>query len=75
MCKLTNNSNEIRDIVATLCGGLVGNKSADEVADVRDALTHLCYMTENIEHQADVSLPLNSYLCYMTENIELIYAT
>ena len=55
VCKLTNNSREIEDIVMTFRRGLVGTKSADEVADIRAALTHLCYMTQHLQHQADVS--------------------
>ena len=54
VCKLTNNSKEIREIVTAIQRGLVGTKSADEIADIRAALTHLCYMTENLKHQADV---------------------
>lgn len=46
---------EIRDIVATIRRGLVGTDSADEIASITAALTHLCYMTENLAHHADVS--------------------
>ena len=54
VCRNTNNSSEIRDIVETIRQGLIGRKTADEVADIRAALIHLCYMTENLKHQADV---------------------
>ena len=55
VCTRTNNSNEIRDIVATIRRGLGGTKSPTELADIIAALTHLCYMTVNLKHQADVS--------------------
>lgn len=56
VCKLTNNSKEVQDIVAAIRQGLVvGIKSPDEVAEIRDALTHLCNMTDILKHQADVS--------------------
>lgn len=53
VCKLTNNKAEIRNIVAVIRRGLVGTKSAKEIAEIRAALIHLCYMTENLKHQAD----------------------
>ena len=56
VCKLTNNKAEIRNIVAVIRRGLVGTKSAKEIAEIRAALIHLCYMTENLKHQADVSM-------------------
>ena len=55
MCKLTNPDNEVRDIVAVIRGALVGTMSADNIAAVTAALTHLCNMTENLKHHADVS--------------------
>ena len=55
VCKLTNNNTEVQDIVARIRRGLEGSKSAEEIADVTAALTHLSYMTENLKHEADVS--------------------
>lgn len=55
VCKLTNNGKEIQDIVAVIRKGLGdGMKSAEEIAEIRDALTHLCNMTENLHNQVDV---------------------
>lgn len=61
VCKLTNNSNEIRSIVAGIRRGFGGGiKSAEEIdmeiANILSSLTHLCYMTEKLNHQADVSV-------------------
>ena len=55
VCKLTNNSNEVRGIVEAIRQGLNGTQSPDQIYDVRAAITHLCYMIENLKHQADVS--------------------
>ena len=54
VCKLTNNSSEVEDIVAAIRQGILGIEAAGGVADIRSSLTHLCYMTENLKHQADV---------------------
>ena len=56
VCKLTNNSSEVKDIVAVISQGLKDIKLTDEVADIQSSLTHLCYMTENLKHQADVNI-------------------
>ena len=53
-CKGTNNSKEVRDTVEAIAQGLNGTKSPEEISDIRAALIHLCYMTENLKHQADV---------------------
>ena len=55
VCKKTNNSVEVQDIVETIRQGLDGTNSIDEIAEIRAALTHLCNMTVNLKHQADVS--------------------
>ena len=55
VCKLTNNSKEVRDIVEAIRRALDGTNSADQLADIRDALTHLCNMTISLKHQVDVS--------------------
>ena len=55
VCKLTNNSKEVRDIVEAIRRGLDGTNSTDQLADIRDALTHLCNMTISLKHQVDVS--------------------
>ena len=53
--QLTGNSSEVWNIVQAIRKGLVGTKSVGDIADVKDALTHLCYMIESLNHQADVS--------------------
>lgn len=53
VCKKTNNSVEVQDIVETIRQGLDGTNSIDEIAEIRAALTHLCNMTVNLKHQAD----------------------
>ena len=56
MCTVTNNSTEVRDIVAKIRqGGLVGTKTDDEIVVLRDAVAHLCNMTETLKNQDDVS--------------------
>ena len=55
---VTNNSTEVREIVAKIRqGGLVGNKTDDddEIVVLRDAVAHLCNMTETLKNQDDVS--------------------
>ena len=55
VCKLTNNGQEVQDIVEAIRKGLVaGIKKAEEITEIRGALTHLCYMTEKLQHAADV---------------------
>ena len=54
VCSQTNNSKEVRDVVDSITKGLTGTKTAEEIGDIRAALIHLCYMTENLNHQADV---------------------
>ena len=54
MCPLTGNSSEVWNIVQAIRKGLAGTESVGDIADVKDALTHLCYMIENLNHQADV---------------------
>ena len=56
VCKVLNNSEEVRQIVVTIRQGVVGKKTRDEVAAIRSALIHLSNMTEQLKHQADVSL-------------------
>ena len=56
VCKLTNNRNEVRDIVVAIRRGLAVTESADGISGISAALTHLCYMIEGLEHQADVRL-------------------
>ena len=60
VCKQTNNSEEVQDIVEAIRQGLDGTNSIDEIAEIRAALTHLCNMTVNLKHQADVSARLCS---------------
>lgn len=55
VCKRTNNSKEVQDIVAAIRQGLVGIKSAEQIAEVTAAITHLCNMTDSLTLQADVS--------------------
>ena len=55
VCKVWNNSEEVHQIVATIRQGVVGKKTKAEIAAIRAALIHLCYMTEELRHQADVS--------------------
>ena len=53
---VTNNSTEVREIVAKIRqGGLVGTKTDDEIVVLRDAVAHLCNMTETLKNQDDVS--------------------
>lgn len=54
VCKLTNNSKEVHGIVKTIREGLAGSNPDEELASIRAALTHLCYMTENLKHQDDI---------------------
>ena len=55
VCTITNNSKEVRAILTTIRQGFVGSKSANEIATIRDAVAHLCNMTENLLSQDDVS--------------------
>ena len=55
VCKVLNNSEEVRQIVETIRQGVTGKKTKDEIADIKAALIHLCNMTEGLKHQADVS--------------------
>ena len=53
---VTNNSTEVREIVAKIRqGGLVGTKTDDEIVILGDAVAHLCNMTETLKNQDDVS--------------------
>ena len=56
MCTVTNNSTEVREIVEKIRqGGLVGTNTEDEIVVLRDAVAHLCNMTETLKNQDDVS--------------------
>ena len=61
VCKITNNSNEIQCTVKKINKALIGTPDPDEIAELHAALTHLCYMGENLKHQADVSLLVAYY--------------
>ena len=54
VCQLIGNSSEVWNIVQAIRKGLVGTESVGDIADIKDSLTHLCYMIENLNHQADV---------------------
>ena len=59
VCKITNNSNDIRHVVKIISKALIGTPEPREITEIKAALTHLCYMGENLKHQADVSLSYN----------------
>ena len=54
VCKLTNNESEIQELVDVIRRGHVATKSVQEIAEIKAAMTHLCYMTENLTHKPDV---------------------
>ena len=85
MCKLTNNDREIKDTVGSIRCGI--DCTAKEIAEIKAAITHLCYMTENLNHKADVRFYLfwriiyyllsqhspNYLQCFCSRYIEGIY--
>ena len=50
VCKLTNNSSEVKDIVTVIRQDLKDIKLTDEVVDIQSSLT------ENLKNQADANI-------------------